>query len=115
MKGTLGLLTLAFFVLGFTIPVIWADTEAETGSETWGGATKDKFIRGVENGLFGMGAELYHHIDTQSDEGVVKGWTVGLVEGAHRGLLRTVVGAYELVTPFYHDEAVLSDIDTIVA
>lgn len=108
MRKTVGLLALAFFVLGFAVPSVLAD------SETWAGATKDKWIRGIENGVFGLPAELYHHIDTQSDEGIIEGWTVGLVHGLHRGTVRTLVGAYELATPFFHDEPVLTSIDTIV-
>ncbi|MBI4115405.1 MAG: hypothetical protein HY447_02395 [Candidatus Omnitrophica bacterium] len=109
MKKSMTILVLTFFVLGFAIPTVWA---VDTGA--WITATKDKTIRGIEDGLFGMGGELYHHIDTRSEESFLEGWTLGLFDGLHQGLKRTLVGAYELATPFYHDEPVLEDLDTVI-
>ena len=109
MNRTLALATLAFFVLGFAIPTVWADE-----GSSWLMVTKDKAVRGIENGFFGMGGELYHHIDVRSEEGALKGWTLGFWDGLHRGLVRTLVGAYEIATPFYHDKPVLSDLDTLL-
>ena len=108
MKQCLAVMTLMMLVLGFLTPLASADTGAFLSS------TRDKAVRGVENGLFGLGGELYHHIDARSEKGVAEAWTLGLWDGLNRGLVRTLVGAYELATPFYHDEPVLSDLDTLV-
>ncbi len=108
MRRSLAILTMTLFVLGFALPAAWADAEA------WFTSTKDKTIRGIENGLFGLSGELVHGIDVRSDKGVWERSTAGVVEGLHRGVLRTLVGAYEMATPFYHDEPVLSDLDTLI-
>ena len=109
MNRTVAIVTLAFFVLGFGIPTVWADKGGN-----WFLSTKDKEIRGIENGLFGMGGELYHNIDVRSQKGAFQGWTSGVWDGLHHGLVRTLVGAYEIATPFYHDKAVLTDLDTLI-
>lgn len=107
MKRNLSVLTLTLFVLGFAIPNALGD------AGMWLDSTKDKTIRGVENGAFGMVGEVYHHIDTRADKGAWEAWGLGTIHGLHRGLVRTLVGAYELATPFYHDEPVLSELDTL--
>ena len=108
MKRGAAVVALAFFVLGFAVPTVWGDTG------TWMVSTKDKVVRGIENGIFGMGGELYHHISTRSEKGVLQGWTLGLFDGLNRGIVRTLVGSYEIATPFYHDQPVLSDLDTLI-
>lgn len=108
MKRSVALASLVFFALGFLIPAATADTGG------WLDATKTKTLRGIENGLFGMGGEIYHGIDARSEKAVLEGWTLGLWDGLHKGLVRTLVGAYELATPFYHDAPVLEDLDTVI-
>lgn len=108
MVRKIAVLALSFFVLGFVVPAAWADSNA------WLTRTKDKGVRGIEDGLFGMGGELYHHISTRSEKNTAKGWTLGFWDGLNKGLERTLVGAYELTTPFYHDKPILSDLDTTV-
>ena len=107
MNRLVAVATILTLILGFAVPV-WANTHS------WAVATKDKAVRGIEDGLFGMGGELYHGVDTLSKKSVAERWTLGVWDGFHRGLIRTLVGAYELATPFYHDKPVLSDLDTVV-
>lgn len=107
MRRGLVMLAVSVFVLGIAMPTAGAEG-------TWLGDTKDKAIRGIENGLFGMGGEIYHHVTTRSEKGALEDWTLGFWNGIHRGLVRTLVGAYELATPFYHDQPVLSDLDEVV-
>ena len=106
MRRAIACLVLAFFVLGFALPA-WADSGA------WFGQTKDKMVRGLENGLFGMGTEIYNHVHGEAG-GFFKAATVGLYGGLNRGIIRTLVGTYEVATPFYHDQALLPDLDTLV-
>lgn len=107
MKRAMTLVILSIFALTWGIPT------ASANSKAWLTATKDKEVRGIENGLFGMGGELYHSIHTRSQKSVLDGWTKGLGEGAFLGLKRTLVGVYEIVTPFYHDQPILSDFDSL--
>ncbi len=108
MSRKLTVLTLALLVTAFGVPVGLADTGA------WLDSSVDKEMRGIENGLFGMGGEIYHHVSVRGEKGPVEAWTLGLVDGISRGTVRTLVGAYEIVTPFYHDEPVLADLDTVL-
>ena len=107
MKRGMAALALAFFVLGFAIPTVFADTSAFLHS------SKDKEMRGIENGLFGMGGELYHHLSARGEKNALKGMSLGLWGGLHEGLVRTLVGAYEMATPFYHDKPLLSNLDSM--
>ena len=107
MNRMLTSLALVVFVAGFAI-------SASANTQSWIAATKDKTVRGIENGLFGMGGELYHNIEVRGKKGALPGWTLGVWDGIHHGLVRTLVGTYELATPFYHDQPILSDLDSVI-
>lgn len=108
MTRKLAILTLALLLSALAPPIGWADT----GS--WLNSSVNKEVRGIENGLFGMGGEIYHHVSARSEKGPLEAWTIGLMDGVARGTVRTLVGVYEIATPFYHDEAVLPDLDTVL-
>jgi hypothetical protein len=108
MSRKLAVLVLALLVVTFGLPLALADTGA------WLDSSVDKEMRGLENGLFGMGGEIYHHVSVRGEKGPVEAWTMGLLDGIARGTVRTLVGVYEIATPWHHDEPVLSDLDTVL-
>jgi putative exosortase-associated protein (TIGR04073 family) len=93
-------------VLGGVAPYACAETRSEFLN-----ASRDKAARGAENAVFGVMGEVSHHIKTRSEKGVVEGWTLGLFDGAYHGIVRTLVGVYELATPYYHDEPYLPTLE----
>ena len=101
MKKVLAFLTVTLFALSVFAPFAAAD------NKTYLTDTRAKAVRGIENGLFGLGGELHNHIQARSEKGPVEAWTLGFFDGLHRGIVRTLVGAYEMATPFYHDEPYL--------
>ena len=107
MTRTVAFLAAVAFVFTFAVPA-FADTNS------WVVATKDKTARGIENGLFGLSGQLYHGVNVRGKKGILPGMTAGLWDGIHLGVLRTLVGAYEIATPFYHDKPLLTDLDTVI-
>ena len=78
-------LFLIIFLLG--IGPLWADSDAGT-----------KLARGVHNAAFGW-FEIVNEMTSQADQhGVWIGFPAGILRGAAFGLLRTMAGAYEIVT-----------------
>ena len=70
-----------------------------TDEEGVGGKMFRKAVRGGQNLAFGLVTDVPRTVYYEArDQGAFYGFTLGLVKGIGLGAVRTVVGAYELLT-----------------
>jgi putative exosortase-associated protein (TIGR04073 family) len=75
---------------------------AHAANELTGYDPGDKLVRGLANTFLGLlEVPKKIHSETQADNSILRGWTIGLGKGLGYAVLRTGVGLYEIVTfPF---------------